>query len=122
MVSSIDTALPVEPLRVARLEPGRPETTRTGGTDAEQSTRALVPPVAPADSESVSEAVTKVRDFVQVVRRDLEFSVDEETGRTVITVLDSASGEVVRQIPPEEILAVAENLAEVQGILFQGTA
>jgi flagellar protein FlaG len=122
MVSSIDVSLPVEPLRVARLEAGRPETTRTGGTDAGQSTRAVVSPVAPADSESVGDAVTKVRDFVQVVRRDLEFSVDEDTGRTIITVLDSASGEVVRQIPPEEILAIAENLAEVQGILFQGKA
>lgn len=56
------------------------------------------------------------------MRRDLRFSVDEETGRTVVKVLDSRSGEVIRQIPPEEMLALAEDLERLQGLLFRGEA
>lgn len=42
--------------------------------------------------------------------RDLQFSVDQASGRTVITVKEAATGAVVRQIPAEEILAIARHL------------
>lgn len=74
------------------------------------------------DGEVTRAAVAKVQDFVQVVQRDLKFSVDEDSGRTIVTVLDSDSGEVIRQIPPERILQIAENLEEVNGLLFRGSA
>lgn len=76
----------------------------------------------PLDSEATRAAVEKVQDFVQVVQRDLQFSVDEDSGRTIVTVVDSESGEMIRQIPPERILQIAENLDEVNGILFRGSA
>jgi flagellar protein FlaG len=47
----------------------------------------------------------------------LEFSVDKETGVTVIKVLDIETGEVVRQIPPEEVLAFMRQF-EKNGPLF----
>ena len=40
-----------------------------------------------------------------------EFSVDEVTGCTVITVLDAQTDEVIRQIPAKEMLAVMQDLA-----------
>lgn len=122
MTTSINASLPAEPLRVVVAEASRPERSRPLAPGAALRAERPGPGGPLPASESVTQAVDKVRDFVQVVRRDLEFSVDEETGRTIITVLDSVTGEVVRQIPPEEILAIAENLAEVQGILFEGKA
>ncbi len=47
----------------------------------------------------------------------LEFSVDKETGTTIIKVLDVETGEVVRQIPPEEVLAFMRQF-EKNGLLF----
>jgi flagellar protein FlaG len=49
--------------------------------------------------------------------RSLSFRVDEASGRTVITVLDATTQEVVRQIPSEEVLALARAL-EVSGALL----
>lgn len=75
-----------------------------------------------ASRDSVAGAVRKISDFVRTIRRDLEFSVDEVTGQTVIRVRDAKTEELIRQIPPEEILAIARQLEEVTGVLFKGKA
>lgn len=49
----------------------------------------------------------------------LEFEPDETSGRTVIRVVDRLTGEVIRQIPPEEMLAIAERLDEARGRLLR---
>ena len=74
--------------------------------------------VAP-DRESLERALEELGEASQSVRRDLEFQVDDGSGRVVITVLDSESQEVIREIPPEKLLAMAENLSEVRGLLFE---
>ncbi|MGA7980091.1 MAG: flagellar protein FlaG [Chromatiaceae bacterium] len=62
-------------------------------------------------SEDVTTAaVLRLNNYLQDVRRTLEFSIDESTGRTVITVLDAETQQVIRQIPPEKFLAVARQL------------
>lgn len=62
--------------------------------------------------EKVSEAVGKLNEYVQAIRRELKFSIDENSGRTVITVLDSQTKEVIRQIPPEEVVSLSKNLGK----------
>jgi len=51
---------------------------------------------------------------VQNVQRTLDFSVDEITGHTVIKVTDSQTGDVIRQIPAQEVLAIMQELASRQ--------
>ena len=62
--------------------------------------------------------------FAWFIRRELDFYIDEPTGQTVITVRDRETDQVIRQIPSEEILAVAERINEMQqaGLLMQGKA
>lgn len=62
--------------------------------------------------EKVSEAVGKLNEYVQAIRRELKFSIDEKSGRTVITVLDSQTKEIIRQIPPEEVVSLSRNLGK----------
>lgn len=62
----------------------------------------------------LDEAVKKVSDFLSAQNRDLLFNVDEQTQRTVVTVKDSSSGEVIRQIPSEEVLKLADRIQELQ--------
>jgi len=45
-------------------------------------------------------------------RPELEFKVDEQSGRTVITVYNPETEEVIRQIPPEEAIRLAQLLQE----------
>lgn len=56
-------------------------------------------------------AVETVRTVVSDMQRQLQFTVDEDSGRTIITVIDRESGKVIRQIPPEELLQIAESVA-----------
>ena len=56
------------------------------------------------------------------ITRDLDFSLDDSTGRMVVKVTDRASGDVVRQIPSEEALRLAENLEQVRSLLFKAEA
>ncbi|QIT55711.1 flagellar protein FlaG [Aquisalimonas sp. 2447] len=79
-------------------------------------------PVEPMDPDQVEEAVDRLNENAQMVSRDLEFEVSDQSGRIIVTVKDSATEEVIRQIPPEKLMAVAESLEEVRGLLFEAEA
>jgi flagellar protein FlaG len=65
-----------------------------------------------------TELVSRVESLNQLVHRNLEFSVDEATGRSVVRVIDSDTGEMVRQIPPDQILHVISQIQKSsEGIL-----
>ncbi len=67
----------------------------------------------------LEEAVSQIQDYVQSIRRDIRFRVDEDSGRTIIRVTNSETDELIRQIPPDEILAVTQYIQESQGLLFR---
>lgn len=70
-------------------------------------------PVASVSKEDVKAAVEQMKDFAQVMSRQLQFDVDDESGRTVVRVLDKDSGDIIRQIPSEEVLALARQMKEM---------
>jgi len=65
-----------------------------------------------ASKESIDNAVKEINEHVQLIQRELQFTVDEDSGRTVIKVLDSQTKELIRQIPGEDALDVAKKLSE----------
>ena len=71
-------------------------------------------PAAVVDTVDISETVTEINDIIRSIQRDLAFNVDEDSGRTVIRVIDSESGELIRQIPSESFLAIATHLRDFQ--------
>jgi flagellar protein FlaG len=72
--------------------------------------------------EEVKEAVNRIIDYVQSMRRDLQFQVDAETRDVIVRVVDSESGELIRQIPSEELLAIARSLEQNQGLFLNTQA
>jgi len=53
----------------------------------------------------------------------LEFSIDPNSERVVVRMVDSATGDVIRQIPAKEILAIAESITQYQkGLLLSQSA
>ena len=70
-----------------------------------------VPAPAPKIAD-LKKMVERLNEFVSDVQRDLKFSVDDASGRTVITVYHAETGEIVRQIPSEEALQIARAVAE----------
>lgn len=72
--------------------------------------------------KQLDEAVGAMQDFVQSVKRELQFSVDQDLGRTVVKVVDSESGDLIRQIPEEIFLELARKVKEHGEInLFNAT-
>lgn len=67
---------------------------------------------AEVSMEELDEAVSHLKEYVQNMQRDMDFSVDDKTGRFVVKVIDSQTKEVIRQIPSEEMLAISRHLAD----------
>jgi flagellar protein FlaG len=63
----------------------------------------------------------QIESYLKANGRDLQFSVDQETGRTVVTVRDSSTGEVIRQIPDVEAIRIAQSLGAHPGTLLDVT-
>lgn len=76
----------------------------------------------PVDQETIKErlqsSVSRLNELASTVQRDLQFSIDDDSGETVITVLDSKTAEIIRQIPSKEVLALSENIESLKGALF----
>ncbi len=62
--------------------------------------------------EKLTTAVSNINDHVQSLQRSLQFTVDEVSGKDIVTVLDKETQEVIRQYPSEEVLAIARRLSE----------
>ena len=65
----------------------------------------------------LSEAIEKINSRMRADGRALSFSLDETADRMVITVKNSETGRVVRQIPDETLLRVAHRLEDIKGLL-----
>ena len=74
------------------------------------------------EQEKLKMAVQEIEKFVQSVKRNLEFSIDEPSGKVVVKVIASGSGEVIRQIPNEEVLKLANSLNDANSLLFSAEA
>ena len=65
-----------------------------------------------AQREELGQAVSQLNDFVQNVQRDLQFEVDNESGKTIVKVVDQTTQKVIRQMPDEVALRLAEKLQQ----------
>jgi flagellar protein FlaG len=64
------------------------------------------------------DAVAKLNDYIQTLQRDLRFSLDEDSGKSVISVIDRQSSKVIRQIPNEIVLNLAQKLSNEEPLLL----
>lgn len=71
--------------------------------------------------KKVNEAIPKVRELMQKNQRSLDFEVAEEENRVIITVIDKETDRVIRQIPPEDVLQIADSIDQGLESLGGGT-
>lgn len=92
--------------------PRSPSFPNTTAPVAQETPKAAEPAsAAPEPShEDVQRAAQQLEQFMQSMNRYLEFRVDQDSGRTVVTVKDKTTGDTIRQIPSEEVLHLAQNL------------
>jgi len=69
--------------------------------------------------ERIAEAMDN---YVKSVQRDLNIRVDHDTDKVIVKVLSRDTGEVIREIPPEELLRLASRMEEMAGVLINERA
>lgn len=106
---------------------------QSGGAQRPVATAAAVlpgiaqPAAAPPQSRQpnkaqLEQAVENLKRANHSTGQNLQFSVDLDSGDTVIKVVDSVTKEVIRQIPSEEVLELARELDRMQGLLLRQQA
>ncbi|WP_196137300.1 flagellar protein FlaG [Aliikangiella sp. G2MR2-5] len=69
-----------------------------------------------SDGQGARELQKQLEKFAQAgqkISRSIRFQVDQDTGSTVISVIDRQTDETIRQIPPEELLTLSKRLKEL---------
>ena len=70
---------------------------------------------------NLQDAIKQLNEQVQKNQQNLAFRVDEAADRFVITVKNTHTGEVVRQIPDDVVLKIAHNINDLKGLLHNKT-
>ena len=76
------------------------------------------PPAPQEMNAAVRAAARQIDSYLRSVSREVEFRVDDESGVTIVTVRNTATGEVIRQIPNEEVLQLARRFTDQSGALL----
>lgn len=71
---------------------------------------------------AVKQALEEINRFISPVNGDIEFAQDEDTGKTLVKIVDTQTKTVIRQIPTKEALEIAKELNRLQGLLVRETA
>jgi flagellar protein FlaG len=115
--ASLPSSLPHIPVpKKEKVQPEAEIFVQVGGKELPPITQTVETKV---EDKEVKEAVSKLNEFVQKTNRNLDFQIDEESGKTVIKVYDSITAKLVRQIPDEAALELAKKLnSEEPSLLF----
>lgn len=115
------------PVKVTLAAPPEPRVAARSAAATRLAADSPVVKEKPAEQPPVSEvqlqeAVNAANDFVRPINNGLEFSLDKDSHEMVVKVVDKATKEVIRQFPSEEMLAIAQALDKIQGLLIKQKA
>lgn len=104
-----------------------PAATAVAGTSAPAQPAGARPAAARVDAldptlAQLTNAVNKINQSISIQASGLEFSVDQDSHRTIVKVVDRQTNELIRQIPTVETLKIAHALDQAQGLLIKQQA
>lgn len=97
--------------RVRDVEVGTRET-RVDAVQSLAQARARAAEQQQVSRQAIERVVSELEAYVQNAQRNLDFHVDDKTGRVVVKVVDATNDSVIRQIPSEEMIAISHRLQE----------
>lgn len=77
---------------------------------------------AAVDASELKQAVDAINQFLKPVNSNLEFSIDQDSGRTLVKVVDTETHAVIRQTPSVQVLAIAKDMDKLLGLLIHDKA
>ena len=112
--------IPIDPVMKEKIDAGSSATAQASHTknkETSQPQRPLQNDLRSADE--IQQDIAKINDQLESMNRSIRFSIDESTKDIVVKVVDENTGEVVMQIPPDEMLKLRERLSEMSGLLVR---
>jgi flagellar protein FlaG len=114
---------PHEPQPTQRIQPvKKPESSVLRKEDKEGKEERKREPLATSQYGVVKEAAESTQAYLEDLNIRLDFKIHEETGNLVVRVFNRETDELIREVPPEELLNLNEKLSELRGILFDQMA
>jgi flagellar protein FlaG len=74
------------------------------------------------DRGEVESAVESINNAIEYVNRTLRFSIHEDTQRVMVKVIDLNTDEVIKELPPEDVLDTVARIREMIGLLIDERA
>ncbi len=101
------------------VEPTRPSPTpaKTTSPSPEPASRQSQTETQQVDRVDLEAAVEAINSRLHLDQRSIQFRVEGATDQVVVSVTDQETGELVRQIPQDVALKLAENLEDLNGSL-----
>jgi len=72
--------------------------------------------------EETRNVAESLGEYMNILQTSIAFSINESSDQVVVTVTNRETDEIIRQIPPEELLELREKMKELTGIIFSETA
>jgi len=119
------TAAPVRDAQAARNQAEAPASASRGAgvrNDTAQNANVQDQAQRTPDIGEVQKALEEVEKAVAPMAQSLQFSLDKDSGKTVVKVMDTDTNEVIRQIPSEEVLAISKAVDKLKGLLLKQQA
>jgi flagellar protein FlaG len=93
-----------------------------GAAAAQQQAAATNAGSNASNRQHLEQALEKVSKVVNLYNSELKFTVDPDTNSNVVKVIDKQTDQVIRQIPSEEMLKIAQNLDKIVGLFVENKA
>jgi flagellar protein FlaG len=72
--------------------------------------------------KDIEDTVDALKEMTTTLQTKMDFSINQETNRLVVKVVDQDTEKVIRQFPPEELLELQEKMIDLTGFLFSADA
>ena len=87
--------------------------TSPAGTDPDRAKQGAM------DENGLEGTVSELNALAQRMRRELQFTIEKDSGEMIVKVIDTETDEVIRQIPPEAVLELRKRLDDAAGVIFR---
>ena len=127
-MSNINTTPDAAQANVANFQPNLPRSvTKSDAEVVSQVAATVIKPsgvnqTAQVTRETVAKAAEQIQQFLQSMGRNLNFSIDETSGYHVVRVVNPDTGELVRQLPSEELLKISRDFQRLNNALVRQRA
>ncbi len=116
-----DPTAPPPPAAANFLQAGKPVAVAATPPPVVGATPVAADKAAPVDRAELKYSIEAINKFLKV-NSEVEFSIDDASGKAVIKVIDTESKKILRQFPSEQALEIGKDLGKLKGFLINSEA